>query len=210
MESYPLHTLCLSPNYDVWIVLLWVSSETSSKPQYIICSSLMKALHSVSHMATNRQSHVDLHCCMSQTTRFYRNQYMCFAHKVSGIYGYSRQTPSSSGKERKTPDSSWQTLASFVKKKQQIFWWVTDAFIVENSPNKLLCWPEMTRPWRAASAFGIYRTCYKSSSDCTWPSRKGEWWENNVRDPDSDCFPFVKSMSIRCLSRNLFQQYSLS
>lgn len=123
-----------------------------------MCSSLMKAAHSVSHMATNRWSHVDFYCCMSQITRFCRNQYICFAHKVSRVYGYSRRTPSSSGKARKTPDFSWQTLASFVKKKQHIFWWVTDAFIVENSPDKLLYWPEMTRPWHAASSFRIYRT----------------------------------------------------
>lgn len=133
------------------------------KPQHRICSSLMKAELSVSHKATNRQSHVDLHCCMSQITRFYRNQYLCFAHEVSGVSAYSRQTPSSSGKARKTPDFSWQTLASFVKKKQQIFWWVTDAFIVENSPDKLLCWPEMTRPWHAASAFRIDRRVAKAS-----------------------------------------------
>lgn len=99
---------------------------------------------------------------MSQITRFYRNQYIYFAHKVSGVYGYSRQTSDSSGKARKTPDFSWQTFASFVKKKQQIFWWVTDAFIVENSPDKLLYWPEMTT-LTPCLCLGIYRTAAKAA-----------------------------------------------
>lgn len=50
----------------------------------------------------------------------------------------------------------------FVRKAQQIFWWVTDAFRVENSPDKLLYWPEMTRPWHQVSVFRIYRIVIKS------------------------------------------------
>lgn len=136
----------------MWVVLLWVSNETSIKAS---AHNMLLTNESCPFCFThgnNRQSHVDFHCCMSQITRFYRNQYIYFAHKVSGVYGYSRQTPSSSGKARKTPDFSWQTFVSFVKKKQQIFWWVTDVFIVGNSPDKLLYWPDMTRPWHAASA----------------------------------------------------------
>lgn len=168
----------------------------------------MKAAHSVSHMATNRQSHVDLHCCMSQITRFYRNQYIYFAHKVSGVYRYSKRAPSSLGKARKTPDFSWQTLASFVKKKQQIFWWVTDAFIVEKSPDKLLYWPEMTRPWHAASAFRTYRTATKADQTACGQREKESDGDRTVWGTLTlGCFPLVKSTSIRCLSRILFQQY---
>lgn len=145
------------------------------KPPNIRGSSLMKAARSVSHMATNRRSHVDLHCSMSPITRFYRNQYIYFAHKVSRGSGYSRRTPSSSGKARERPDFSWQTLASFVRKKQQIFWWVTDAFIVENSPDKLLYWPEMTRPWHAASSITIHRTATEADQTGSCQRERG-WW----------------------------------
>lgn len=48
------------------------------------------------------------------------------------------------------------------RKTQWIFWWVTDASIVENSPDKPLCWPEMTRPWHQVSVFIIYRIVLKS------------------------------------------------
>lgn len=160
----------------------------------------MKAAHSVSHMATNRQSHVDLHCCMSQITRFSRNQYIYFAHKVSGVYRYSKRAPSSLGKARKTPDFSWQTLASFVKKKQQIFWWVTDAFIVEKSPDKLLYWPEMTRPWHAASAFRTYRTATKADQTaCGQRERESDGRQNSVRNTDSGLFS-LSEINIHSLS----------
>lgn len=132
-----------------------------SEPQLIIFSSLSETAHSVSHMATNRLSHVDLYCCMSQIARFYGNQYIYFAQKLSVVSGYSRRTPSSSGKAWKTPDFSWQTFASFVKNTQQIFWWVSDAFIVENSSDKLLSWPEMTT-LTCFLRLRIYRTAAKA------------------------------------------------
>lgn len=103
---------------------------------------------------TNGQNHVGLYYWMSHITRVYRNRYRYFTHEVSGVCGYSGQPPGSSGKAKESPDI-WQTLASFVKKKQQTFWWVTDAFIIENSPDELLFWPEMTRPWHAPLAFSI-------------------------------------------------------
>lgn len=48
----------------------------------------------------------------------------------------------------------------FFRKAQQIFWRATDASIVENSPDKPLCWPEMTRQ---VSVFRIYRIVIKSA-----------------------------------------------
>lgn len=177
------------------------------KPQHLICPSLMKATHSVSHMATNRLSHVDLCCCISQTTRFYRNQCTYFAHEVSGVYSYSRRAPSSSGKAQETPGFPWQTFSSFVKKKQQIFWCVTDAFIVANSPDKLLYWPEMTT-LTCCLFLRIYRTA--DQTKCGHRERE-RWRQKSIsQGPRLWLFSLVKSASTHCLSRGLLQQYPLS
>lgn len=168
------------------------------KRQLIIFSSLLKTAHSVSHMAINSISHDDLYCCMSQIARFYGNQYIYFAQKVSGVYGYSRRTPSSSGKARKTPDFSWQTFASFVKNTQQIFWWVTDALIVENSSDKLLFWPEMTT-LICFLRFRIYRTAAKADqTECS--HREREWLRQNSIRVISQLFRLVKPTNIHWLS----------
>lgn len=55
-----------------------------------------------------------------------------FAHKVFGVCGCSGRPPGYLGKAKESLDF-WHTLAAFVKNKQQIFWWVTDAFFTELS-----------------------------------------------------------------------------
>lgn len=93
---------------------------------------LTAAVHSALHMLGHRQNHVGLYCWMSHITGVYRNKYSYFAHKVFGVCGYSGQSPGSLGKANESSDF-WHTLAAFVTNKQQIFWWVTDAFIIELS-----------------------------------------------------------------------------
>lgn len=160
-------------------------------------------------MTTNRQSHVDLYCCMSQITRFYRNQYIYFAHKISGIYGYSRQTLSSSGKAKKTWDFSWQTFVSFVKKKQQIFWWVTDVFIVENSPDKLVYRPDMTRPWHPTSVLGYTELLLKLIRPNEAIEKGSVMGTAQRQGHGLGCFPLVTSTSIYFLSRIFVQHLEL-
>lgn len=93
---------------------------------------LTSAVLSAPHMLTHGQNHVGLYCWVSHIPRVYRNKYSYFAHKVFGVCGCSGRPPGYLGKAKESLDF-WHTLAAFVKNKQQIFWWVTDAFFMELS-----------------------------------------------------------------------------
>lgn len=85
-------------------------------------------------------------------------QCICFAQKVLwlglGELGYMFL-----GEVMENSRFSLTGNCFFFRKAQQIFWWVTDASIVENSP---LCWPKMTRSWHQVSVFRIYRIIIKA------------------------------------------------
>lgn len=125
LESYPLSIQCFSPNYYVWIAHSWVSNEISVKT-------------SVHNMALTNES-----CtfCFTHGNKQPKSCWLTLSHVTKNktlqelIHFFCTQGfrtlrlfKADSKFLRETPDFSWQTFASFVKKKQQIFWWVTDVF----------------------------------------------------------------------------------
>lgn len=88
-------------------------------------------------------------------------QRICFAQKVLEI-GLGELGYMFLGEVKENSKFFLTDNCFFFRKAQQIFRWVAVAFIVENSPDKLLSWPEMTRPWHQVSVFRIYRIVIKS------------------------------------------------
>lgn len=159
LESYLLSIRCFSLNYYVWIVYLWVSNETTIKA-------------SVHNMAFTNES-----CtfCFTHGNKQAKSCWLILLHVTNNktlqelIHLFCTQGfwslwlfKADSKFLRETPDFSWQTFASFVKKNQQIFWWVTDVF-----HSGKLSWQTtlLTRDDKALTCYlclRIYRTAAKA------------------------------------------------
>lgn len=97
----------------------------------------------------------------STNSQSLEEQRICFAQKALGT-GLRELGYMFLGEVKENSRFFLTDNCFFLRKAQQIFWWVTHAFIVENFPDKALCWPEMTRPWYKVSVFRIYRIVIKS------------------------------------------------
>lgn len=150
-------------------------------------------------MATNRRSHVDLYCCMSQITRFYRNQYIYFAHEVSRVSSIQGRLQVPQGRQGKPRFFLTDTCLFCQKETTNILmsYWCFYSW--------KLSWQTtlLTRDDKALTCClclqNIENYC-KSWSDWMRLQRKREWWrQSSIRDTDAKLLS-LSEISIGSLS----------
>lgn len=80
------------------------AAELLFKPECIMCFSLVKAFHSVSHMAAKRKRRERQSCCNTMCCKlqdFEKDRYICFAPEASANIGWSIWGHSTKGKGEK-------------------------------------------------------------------------------------------------------------